>query len=658
MNHLASIFPIHDPLLIFTVLIGIILLAPFLFRLMKVPDVAAFIIMGVLVGPYGFNLLLRDSSIELLGTVGLLYIMFMAGLELDAEKLRTSPKNSFVFGLATFLLPFILGMFISKTILHLENHAALLVSIMFSTHTLVAYPIVRKLGVNRDVSVLTAVGGTIITDTLVLLILSVVTQNFSGNSASYEAIKLFLLFGVYTFLVFYTFPKIARWFFKYIKRDRPVHFLFLLFMVCISSYLAELIGVEAIIGAFLAGLALNKSIPRNSLLMHHIDFVGNVLFIPVFLIGVGMFIDTRVLFSGTYLWFETAILIIIAFAGKWLAAFISQKILGFNSVQRNLLFGLSSSRVAATLAIIMIGYEKQMIDIAIFNAVILIIFVSSLGATLITEKYGKKLALSSDLTRDEKDPERILVPISNPTTMANLVGLANRFNISQTSEPVYVLNILNENRSSRENILNIRKQLEGNVSEFNNLSENLKVITRVDLSISSGIIRAAKEYMVSDIIFGLGDKTTASQRIFGNIFDHLLNSLQTLFAVKMDGKLSDYKRFVAHVPENIQHEPTFLSVIKKVNKLPNPDNVLEFRFENDDAVEKVKSALPKRNRHKITYSSSGFNVPESDQETVTIFFLLRKQSVSFHARNNHMVHKAISSHTAHNYIIVVPGFES
>ncbi len=527
---------------------------------------------------------------------------------------------------------------------------------MFSTHTLVAYPIVRKLGVNRDVSVLTAVGGTIITDTLVLMILSVVTQNFKGNSVGYEAIKLLVFFGVYTFLVFYSFPKIARWFFKHIKRDRPVHFLFLLFMVCISSYLAELIGVEAIIGAFLAGLALNKSIPRNSLLMHHVDFVGNVLFIPVFLIGIGMLIDTRILVTGTYLWFVAAILILTAFAGKWLAACFTQKILRFNSVQRNLLFGFTSSHAAATIAIILIGYEKQMIDITIFNAVILIIFVSSLGASLITEKYGKKLALSSDFTRDEMDPERILVPISNPSTMDTLVGIANRINTMHTSEPVYVLNILDENRSSRENILNIRAMLENNISEFNNLNENLKVITRVDLSISSGIIRAAKEYMVSDIVFGLGEKTTASQRIFGNIFDHLLNSLQTLFAIKVKGNLSEYRRFVINIPANLEHEHSFVSVMRKINKMPKPDNELEFRYENSDTMNKIKAALPKRNKHHVTFSSVGFNVPEGNPETINIFFLLRKQSVSYNAKNNRMVRMAISSNNTTDYIIVVPGF--
>ncbi len=322
MNPLSTILPFHEPLLIFTVLIGIILLSPFLFRLLKIPDVASFIIMGVVVGPYGLNVLSRDSSIELLGTVGLLYIMFMAGLELDPNKLKTSRKSSVIFGLATFILPFLLGFLVTTRLLHLESHAALLVSIMFSTHTLVAYPIVRKLGVNQDVSVLTAIGGTILTDTLVLIILSIVTLDFQGDSVGFEVLKLLVYFSIYTVLIFYSFPKIASWFFKHIKRDRPVHFLFLLFMVCVSSYLAELIGVESIIGAFLAGLALNKSIPRNSYLMNHVDFVGNVLFIPVFLIGIGMLINARILVSGGALWFVSAVLIVTAFAGKWMAGFL------------------------------------------------------------------------------------------------------------------------------------------------------------------------------------------------------------------------------------------------------------------------------------------------------------------------------------------------
>ena len=657
MNKISQMLPIHDPLLIFTLLIGIILLSPFLFKLIKVPDVAAFILMGILVGPYGFHLLARDSSIELLGIVGLLYIMFLAGLELDFEKLKLSKKNSIVFGLATFLIPFLLGLIVTKTILKLENNAAILVSIMFSTHTLVAYPIVRKLGVHRDISVLTAVGGTIITDTLVLMILSMVTQDYPDNSVKLEIVKLLLFFGIYTVIVFYSFPRIAQWFFKHIKRDKPVHYLFLLFLVCIASLGARLIGTEPIIGAFIAGLALNRSIPRNSLLMHHIDFVGNILFIPVFLISIGMLIDTRILFSGTYLWFVASVLIIIAFLGKWLAAFLTQKILYFSNTQRNVLFGLSSSHAAATIAIILIAYQKQLIDITIFNATILIILCSSLLASIITQKYGKVLAMTRNTSEETDKVERILVPVSNPASMSNLVSIANCMQQINPGEPIYLLNILNENTSSRENILKLKETLENNVSEFNHLNENLKVITRVDLSISSGIIRAAKEYMVSDIVFGQGEKTSTSQRIFGNIFDHLLTSLQTLYAIRISGNISDYNRFIVHIPLNLEYEPSFPSMIRKLNKLPKAKDEMEFRPENEACTEKLKALLPKKNKHTISYSSTGFNIPAQIPGSIEIFFLLRKQSVSYNPQNNHDVRRIIYHPNSTNQIIVVPGFE-
>ncbi len=657
MSNVSSFFPIHEPLLIFLVLIGIIFLSPFLFRLIKIPDVASFIIMGVIVGPYGFNILTKDSSIELLGTIGLLYIMFMAGLELEPEKLRKSRKNSLIFGLATFIIPFFLGIIVSKQILFLQNQAILLVSIMFSTHTLVAYPIVRKIGVNQDISVLTAVGGTIITDTLVLMILSIVTQDFQDRNVGIEITKLLFFFAIYTSLVFYMFPRIAGWFFKNIKRDRPVHYLFLLFMVCVSSYTAELIGTEPIIGAFIAGIALNKSIPRNSLLMHHIDFVGNILFIPVFLISIGMLMNIKTLFSGTYLWFVAFTLILTAFAGKWLAAFFSQKILKFNSTQRNLLFGLTSSHAAATIAIILIGFEKHMINTTILNATVLIILVSSLAASFITERAGKKLVLNANITAERIRIERILVPISNPFTMANLISIASCFQKVNQSEPVYIINIVNENKSSRENILSIKETLEKNVDEFNTLNENLKVVTRVDLNISSGIIRAAKEYMASDIVFGWGGKTTASQRIFGNIFDHLVSSLQTLYAVNISENHTKYNKFIIHIPSNVEYEPSFTSIINKLNKLPKPEDLLIFKVEKEECIAKLKMLLPKKNKYEIIFQHKDFNKVDNEEKTVCMFFLFRKESIAFNAKNNFTVQKLINTNAVNNFIVIVPGFE-
>jgi len=650
------ILPLHEPLLIFTVIIGIILLSPFFFRLFKIPDIASFIIMGVLVGPYGFNVLTRDSSIELLGTIGLLYIMFIAGLELDSEKLKGSLRNSVVFGLSTFLVPFVLGYAISKYLLQLENMAAFMVSIMFSTHTLIAYPIARKLGANRDISVLTAVGGTIITDTLVLLILSIVTQDFSDNSGNFKIAMLLILFFLYALFIFYTFPRIARWFFKHIKRDRPVHYLFLLFMVCLSSYIAELIGTEPIIGAFIAGMALNKSIPKNSLLMHHIDFVGNVLFIPVFLIGTGMLINTRLLFSESYLWYVSIILIFTAFTGKWIAAFITQKIVKFSGTQRNLLFGLTCSHAAATIAIILIGYEKHMIDVTIFNATVIVILTSSLAASFITEKSGKKLVLASDFS-DETNPfERILVPISNPSSMSKLIGIATRFQNQNQTEPVFVLNIVSEDKSNRENIIGIKKELEKNVDEFNHLFENLKVITRVDLNISSGIIRTAKEYMATDIVFGWSYKNTTSQRIFGGIFDHLQRSQQTLYAINIAEHLSSFTKIMVNVPQHLEHEPSFVGIIQKLIKLPNSNTHLVFRLETEECIDKIRLLLPKKSKYEIRFSLSDFNEPVSEATVLNIFFMLRKQSVSYQTKNNTAVQKIIENTENHNQIIVVPGF--
>ncbi|OFX83376.1 MAG: hypothetical protein A2W99_11790 [Bacteroidetes bacterium GWF2_33_16] len=644
------------------VLIGLILFSPFFFRIFKIPDVASFIIVGVLIGPYSFNILSNDSSIELLGTVGLLYIMFIAGLELNPERLKTSMKNSILFGFSTFIFPFILGYIISSYVLHLELYATLLVSIMFSTHTLVAYPIVRKLGVTKDISVLTAVGGTIITDTMVLMILSILTQDFQSDTISFQVLKLMFFFFVYIFFIFYSFPRIARWFFKYIKRDRPVHFLFLLFMLCFSSFLAEIIGLEAIIGAFVAGLALNKSIPKNSLLMHHVDFVGNVLFIPVFLIGIGMLINTQILISGTYLWFVSGVLVISAFAGKWIAAFISQKILKFNNIQRNLLFGLTSSHAAATIAIILIGFEKHMIDETIFNATILIILISSLTATFITERFGKKLAVTIDTSIDENFQSRILVPISNPSTMKNLVEIANSFQSIHSSQPVYVLNILNDNKSSRENILNIREVLESNISEFNNLKENLKVITRVDLNISSGILMAAKEYLVSDIVFGWVEKTTATQRVFGNIFDHLINGSQTLFAVKIQGGLEDIRKTVINIPFNLEHESSFASIISRINNLPvSKDVEIEYRCTNEESLKSIKALQPRRHKQHFNYLLLENNMPEnyrllSNLHTLNVMFILRSQSIAYSAKHNIITKKIIESNNSNNYIIIVPGY--
>lgn len=650
-----------QPVFVFAVLIAIIFLAPFVFRIFKIPDVAAFIISGIIIGPYGLDILSRDASIDLLGTIGLLYLMFVAGLELEPEKLKVSRQSSIIFGIFTFIFPLSLGLFVCTYLLNLNYEASILVSILFSTHTLVAYPIARKLGVSKDISVLTAIGGTIITDTLVLIILSIITRSFNSESALYQIIQLISFFGLYLFVIFYSFPRIAKWFFRNIKRDRPVHFLFILFMVSISSVLAKLVDVEPIIGAFVAGLALNKSIPKNSLLMHHIDFVGNILFIPVFLIGIGMIINTKILFSGAYLWYVSVILIISALAGKWIAAFMTQKILHFSTIQRNLLFGLTSSHAAATIAVILIGYERKMIDETIFNATMLIILVSSLIASFTTEKYGKKLVVVGLAQREQKRNQRILVPISNPATMSDLVALANSFQSGTSAEPIYLLNVVNDDLRARDNLIKIREILEANVAEFNNLNENIKVITRLDLNVSSGIIRAAKEYMASTIVFGWGGKSTASQKIFGSIFDHLFYSNHNLFACNFQSKISEIDKVVIFFPVNIEHEIAFTSILESIVRIPIKRNAsMKFYFHEQSLAKKITYQFQKKNRNKvemIKYQQAEELSCQYGSNTLNIAFMVRKQSIAFNPLHNSFVRKNIFSNPNGSFIIIVPGFE-
>jgi Kef-type K+ transport system membrane component KefB len=658
---LSQSLPLTEPVAVFTVLITAIFLSPFFFRILKIPDVAAFIITGIVIGPFGLNILARDPSIELLGTVGLLYIMFLIGLELDPEKLRISRRHSIVFGIFTFAFPFALGMIISRFLLKQDMSSSLFVSLMFSSHTLIAYPVVRKLGITGDMAVLTAIGGTIITDTLVLTLLSILTQGNGGQLFAAHLIRVILLFGIYLLAIFYGYPRISRWFFANVKRDRPVHFLFLILMVSISSLLAIFIGFEPIIGAFVAGMALSRVVPRNSMLMHHVDFVGNILFIPVFLIGTGMLINIRILFSEPALWVTFLILVTAAMAGKWLAAYFTQKSMGFSPNQRNLLFGLSGSRAAAAIAVMLIGFERNIIDEHLLDATVLIILVSCLAGSFLTDRYGKKMLLAGTVDREEKQGDIILVPISNPSRMAQLVGLSIRLQDRLSPSPVYVLNIIHDDKSTRENMTQIRNLLEVNVSEFNNLNESVRVITRVDLNVSSGILRAAKEYMVSDIILGWGGRTTASKKIFGSVFDQLYGGTQTLYVCNFAEPLEETDTMVILIPLHLEHEKSCDLIIKRISRLPlRQGGRIEVHAPHDEIPAAMRSSLSRKRKIEILHrpmAASGNISLVPARGKMHVLILPRKQSISYHAGYNSSIRRQIPVIEGGNFILIVPGFE-
>src|SRR5690554_521221 len=393
--------PLEDPLLIFSLILAIILLLPLLLQRIRIPGIIGLIVAGIIIGPKGFHILEDSAFVQIFSTIGLLYIMFIAGLELDLNQFKTHRNKSIVFGIYTFIIPLGIGFPLCYYVLSMWDSnfdfaASLLVASMFATHTLLTYPLVSRLGISKDKAVAITVGGTILTDTAVLILLAIILGSHTGGLTQEFWIRLIISFILYSLIMFMLVPLVAKWFFRKLESEKHSHYIFVLSVVFFSAFLAEIAGLESIIGAFVAGLALNKLIPHSSALMNRIEFIGNSLFIPFFLISVGMIVDVSVILSGPMALIIAGTLTVVAISGKWLAAFFSQIIFGFSKGQRGLIFGLSSAHAAATLAVILVGYKAGILDDNILNGTVILILVTCIVASFATEKAAKSIIRSSD----------------------------------------------------------------------------------------------------------------------------------------------------------------------------------------------------------------------------------------------------------------------
>ncbi|HET8828025.1 MAG TPA: cation:proton antiporter [Pelobium sp.] len=430
-SHLVHEFelPLTNPVLVFSVILFIILLAPILLGKIKIPAIIGLIISGIIIGPHGFNILQNNSAIDLFSTIGLLYIMFIAGLELDLIEFKKYKHKSLVFGFLTFFIPLAIGLPVCYYLLGYNLQTSFLVASMFSTHTLIAYPIVSKLGISKNEAVAITVGGTILTDTAVLIILAVIMGSENGGLNTQFWVRLGITLSIFSAVMFLVIPRIAKWFFSKLESEKSSHYIFVLSVVFFAAFLAEVAGVEAIIGAFVAGLALNKLIPHSSALMNRIEFVGNTLFIPFFLISVGMLVDVSVVLSGPVALIVAGTLTIVAITGKWVSAYFVQKIYSYSKDQRNLIFGLSSSHAAATLAIILVGFNAGILDENILNGTIILILVTCVVSSIFTQKAALNIVLTEDdgnlkATEATVSNENILIPIADFTKIEPMLDLA------------------------------------------------------------------------------------------------------------------------------------------------------------------------------------------------------------------------------------------
>ncbi len=567
--------PFTNPVLIFAILLLIVLLAPILLKRINVPSIIGLILAGVLIGPYGLNWIDNThGGVEMFSSIGLLYIMFIVGLELDLGEFMENRNKSLMFGLYTFLIPLLIGFPVCYYLLGYDANASFLTASMFSTHTLVAYPIVSRLGIARNQAVAVTVGGTILTDTAVLIILAVVLSNSNGGLDFGFLIQLLLSLGIFSVIIFLVTPRIAKWFFQKSESEKYGNFIFVLFVVFSAGFLVELGGIEPIIGAFAAGLALNRLIPHSSALMNRIEFFGNALFIPIFLISVGMLVDVSIVLNGPWTLIVALTLTVVAIIGKWLAAWTTQKTFRYTTVQRTLIFGLSSSHAAATLAIIIVGYRAGILDEYILNGTIILILLTCIVASVYTQRSAREIALSEEnapLTPSamgEFAQEKILVPIANPSHIGHHVELALLLKDKKSVNPISLLGVVPNNREAEKNIVSFRKKLQEFVATATAAEVNVDILTTIDHNPADGIVRTARETMSDMVILGWPGKAGLWDKLLGEKIDLIVKNMdKNLFVCHMEQKLISHKRIVVISPPSAEKEEGFSLWVDKVATL-------------------------------------------------------------------------------------------
>ncbi|HHT30520.1 MULTISPECIES: cation:proton antiporter [Petrimonas] len=567
--------PFTNPVLIFAVLLAIVLLAPLLLKRFNVPSIIGLIVAGVIIGPFGLNLVDNNhQGVSMFSTIGLLYIMFIAGLELDLNEFISNKNKSLVFGLFTFILPLSVGFPVCYYLLGYDLSASFLTASMFATHTLVTYPIVSRMGVAKNQAVAITVGGTILTDTAVLIILALVLSGNDGGLDLAFLVRLLISLVAFSSIVFLLIPRITRWFFQQAEGEKYLHYIFVLFVVFFCGFLAELGGIEPIIGAFAAGLALNRLIPHSSALMNRIEFFGNSLFIPIFLISVGMLVDVSVVFDGPATLLIALTLTVTAIAGKWVAAFFTQVIFKYSAIQRNIIFGLSSSHAAATIAVIIVGYNAGILDEYILNGTIILILLTCIVASLVTQKSAKELAISqenaplSDSDLGAFAQEKILVPIANPSNIGHHVELALLMKDRQSVNSVSLLGVVPNNEEAEKNIVSFRKQLEEFVQNAVAADIDVDIVTTIDHNAASGIVRTARELMCDIVILGWPGKTGMLEKLLGDKVDLIIKNIdRNMFICHIEHELFTHKRIVVVSPPLVEREIGFDLWLQKVVEL-------------------------------------------------------------------------------------------
>ena len=623
MTLLLSYLPITDPTFIFFVVLIIILFAPFVMSKLRIPHIIGMVLAGIAIGQYGFNILVRDNSFELFGRVGLYYIMFLAGLEMDMEGVKKHSRRFLVFGLLTCLVPLVLTYVMSITILDYSSSASFLLGCIMASNTLIAYPIIGRYGLQRHPSVALSVGSSMISLFLALVMLAALSGSFSKEAGWLFWLLFTLKFAAFCVGSVILIPKLTRYFLRRYS-DAVMQYIFVMAVMFLSAALSSLIGIEGVFGAFFSGLILNRYIPRVSPLMNRIEFIGNAIFIPYFLIGVGMLINMRALFSSAQMVWVVALIVFFGTFGKALAAYASSLLFRLSKADGHMMFGLTSAHAAGAIAMVMVGIRLEvapgqyLVGDDMLNGVIMMILFTCIISTMMTEHAAKQIIiqekshLQGDVPKD--DDEKILLCVKYPEIAPQLLYLSMLMRNQRLNRDLVALNVVYDDQNSnaaREQGLRVLEKLQSQAS-----ASDVKVQTQVRLAtnIANGIKHAFREFACSEIVMGMHVHTDINPRFWGEFIQSLYNGLnRQIVLTRFVQPMSTLRRIRVAVPSRAEFEPGFHRWLERLSRLAGQlDCRIQFHGRNE-SLSLIREYINNRHpnvRAEFTYMAHWNELPK------------------------------------------------
>lgn len=654
---------ITEPVVIVAVAMMIFLATPLLMRKINLPGIVGPILAGVVLGPNGLNLLARDSTIELLGTVGLLFIIFIAGLELDIDGFLKYRHRSLTFGLLSFFGPLILG-FSVGILFQFSIAGSLLIGSIVGSHTLLSYPIASKLGLTKQKAVITTVGGTLVTDVLAMLFLAIISGMSAGDVGLHFWVRLLVSTTIYVGLVFLIIPSLTKHVFRLNGLDGASEFNYVMVVLFVTGWMAMYAGLEPIIGAFLAGLSLNRYIFSQGALMNRINFTANALFIPFFLLSVGMLMNVAALFSSVQALLLTLFITLSLFTGKSLAAYLTTRLFDYSKDEAWLVLGLTIPQAAATLAATLVGFDLALINQNTVNAIIIMILISTIIGPFLTEKYGRKLLQDTHVEEQpNKRAERILIPMSNPTSVEPLMDLGFLVRASlKSTEPLFPLKVVKKHaKQAEKDVIDAEKMLGHAIFYAAGAEVPVRPLTRVGLNVGKTIERTITEESITTVISGWSGTPTQSEKMFGSIIDNVIDHTYIRhLIVKEDEPIQMTKRLVVILPKQVLYKPGFTDAINITKNIVKQLNCKVLYVIMDDDFEETKQAIEQIkpiNQPSFTHLPDWFLVEryclKLPSHDLILAISARKGTIGWHPSLDELPRK-LALHSTHNFIVFYP----